>query len=480
MIFSRFSAVQYAIGGWVMYGAALLVSALRGPSQCPLITRWNVFDSAPATLLFVVALILFAVAGARAWQSESLPRSGVVLGLLVACAFVIVPFNTHDTSFYYSVGKGVATGVNVYDGNWTFTNDYNCPSASQVMTGVMYGPVAVLFMGAVAAIASNPVVFLLIWKLAMVVALGLCVYLSVKLWPGMSKRETLGFFLLQPLILWETVGSGHFDLWWVLLVLLAFVMARAGRWLWVLPILALGTWIKFLPILAVPWFVLWWWSELRRENWLHRLTTFGGGALVALGLTWFAWKPFWTGTHILTPIILQTKWAVSSVFAAIYYTLRPLADMVLGAQAHWWLTRVVQGGLLLLVVYMLWPFVRKAWDVLLRKTQPEPQWYLLGLTLMYVVYVMLWQKSFWPWYITWVLPLVYVVWKMTSAQAFKRVGIYLGAASLGFYMMWIFNHVFRQTDAASEWWFYIAVVSTVWVYPFVVLWRWRRSGYSLE
>jgi hypothetical protein len=477
MTFTHYCAVRYALIAWGLYIAALFVRFFTSPPACSVISRWNVFDGVPSALVFVASLVFFGFAGVRAWQGgvSSSPRWLLVLLL---CAFVVVPFNTHDMSYYYGIGRAVAEGVNVYDGSWVFHNVYSCSGTAQEMHGVMYGPLAVFGMGAVAAIAPSIGVFALWWKLLMVIAVLLCVRVISVLVPHVSRDQTLLFFIVQPLILWETVGSGHFDLWWVLPLLGAIYMAKCGTWVWVLPLVALGVWIKFLPILALPWFILWWWQELRRESWLRHVGMFALGAGIALCITYVAWQPFWTGSHVVMPIILQTKWAVSSVFAAVYYTLRPLADAMLQGEAHWWLTRAVQGSLALLIAYMLFAFVPQGLRVLTRRSEASPQWFVLGITLMYVVYVMLWQKSFWPWYISWVLPLICLAYYMSPSEALRKIGVYLSAAPLAFYALWILNHVLRGTDAASELWFYLTVVSVVWVYPFCVLWRFRKRGYS--
>ena len=71
----------------------------------------------------------------------------------------------------------------------------------------------------------------------------------------MERSTFLSFWLLQPLVLFEIIASGHFDLLWIIFFVGRHLFQGAKKLvLELLFLYKLRTWIKFLPLIFVPWF----------------------------------------------------------------------------------------------------------------------------------------------------------------------------------------------------------------------------------
>ena len=138
----------------------------------------------------------------------------------------------------------------------------------------------------------------------------------------------------------------------------------------------------------------------------------GIGLAIACLITILSWKRYWIGPSVFDAIILQSKWAIMSVFAVIYYSFKPLFVWLLADRAHWYLTRLAQGGLLLAILYLVYPIIKKCLAILFRKEKLESGEYVQMMLVFLAVYMMLWQKSFWPWYGAWLIPLSLIVYKI--------------------------------------------------------------------
>ena len=476
--------------GWLLAGGALAVRYVTSAEiGCSFASRFNIIESRAASVLFVGACVCFSISAYYAWAYVENPATAPskfikylpLLSLLGA--FIAIPFNTHDLSYYFSAGRAAHEGVNVYTEAWTMENYFICPSPKNTGAGIMYGPLSVfLFEGVYRLSADNLVVFIIIWKMLMVFATGLAAWLAARLakylHPTTDRRIFYLVWFAQPLLLWEWVANGHFDIVWLVLVLAAIIYALKQRWWLVLICLAIGTWIKFIPLLMAPWFALWWWQSLTRQTWRKSVLSAAVGIVASAVITYISWLGFWQGRATITPIILQTKWAVTSIFSVLYYSSKGLFVTMLGANAHWYLTRLVHAIVLVFAWYLLWPLVKRAWRVVIKKDVWELKDFLVAIFISMLVYLSVWQKSFWPWYISWLLPFGIILVGYHN-HFIKKMSRWLGIAPLYFYAIWLFNHHTRHTDAPSELWFYYVIVALVWVVPVALLVKWRRIGYAL-
>lgn len=440
-------------------------------------------------VLFTAIVACFVITGWQMWKRfkepglEKSKLSWWFMALPLLAVFVL-PLGSSDTSYYFSAGRAFSEGTNAYVAPWVVTKDFGFPVPVNTITGFSYGPIiALLFQGLYRLSGGSLLIFLLLWKVFLVLVLigsGLVVVRLVGSTENTSqgRATTLLFWVAQPMLLFEWVVNGHFDGLWLLTILGAIWAARVRKWWLVVPLLAIGTWIKFLPILVAPFFVLWWWQSLNGTTWKKYVVQMVVGVVGGLIITLLSWWPYWAGPSVFASIVVQSKWAVISVFACVYYTLKPLAELIFGGNAHWYLTRAAQGGLAIVLVYLLYPLIKKSCLVLVRRLRLEDGEYVQMIFIFLLLYLMVWQKSFLPWYGAWFLPLSLLVYTQYRRIEALRLGAWLSLSPFVYYVVWLANWFLRGTDGGNELWFYYVVVVTVMAYPLYLLFVWRREDYK--
>jgi hypothetical protein len=440
-------------------------------------------------ILITAILGCFVITGWHLWKrfkEPSLEKSNIswLFMIVPLLAVFVLPFGSSDTSYYFSVGRAFSEGTNAYVAPWVVTKDFGFPVSVNTITGFSYGPItALLFQGLYRLSGGNLLVFLLLWKVFLALVLigsGLVMVKLLRFTEDSPRASsiTLMFWIAQPMLLFEWVVNGHFDGLWLLTILGAIWAARAQKWWLVVPLLAVGTWIKFLPILVAPFFVLWWWQGLSQVTWKKYTLQMVVGLVVGLGITVLSWWPYWVGQSVFSSIVLHSKWAVISIFACVYYTLKPLAELIFGSNAHWYLTRAAQGGLGVVLVYLLYPLIKKGCLVLVRQLRLEEGEYIQMIFIFLLLYLMIWQKSFLPWYGAWFLPLSLLVYAQYRRAEVLRLGAWLSLSPFIYYVAWLANWFIRGADGGNELWFYYVMVLTVMAYPLYLLFVWRRKDYK--
>lgn len=442
-------------------------------------------------ILYITVFTLFLLAGQRLWKQRGelgnlspwLRRLLVTVG--VAAVF-IAPLGTNDFGYYVSAGRTLASGVSPYNANWVFQVDFSSPQVRNVIPGFSYGPlIATLFHGLYKVTGDNAGLFILLWKALMLAALIGCGLLTARL-IELVANKTLNrnvwnvFWLAQPLLVFEWVVNGHFDGLWLFFVLLALYGSVTKRWWLVLPALAVGTWIKFIPMLLSPFFVLWWWQEVSRESWKKLVGQMVLGLVAALLITWASWLPYWTGPNVFASLVVQSKWAVTSVFATLYYSLKPVFQSFLGDQAHWYLTRLVQGAIMIAFLYLLYPLIKKCLMVLFKRAQLSNVEFVQYMLVFLLVYLLVWQKSFWPWYATWFISLGLIVYEASRSAVVYKIIAWLATVAFVHHIFLLSDVLSKNPTAGSDLRFYYLVVGTVMCYPLYLLFKWRQKNYTLS
>lgn len=453
--------------------------------RAPLAGGWKILSF----LLIFIFISSLIISGYALWKKfQAGPEKSiwpVLAGFYVLLALITVPFGSSDTSYYFSAGKTMENGLNPFVDEWIFKRDFVGPVRTESAAGFSYGPImAVIFKGIYKISFDNPAIFVTIWKLFLVavfIGAGWVAHRLLQIQEAkISRLSFLAFWVSQPLLLFEVLVNGHFDVFWLLFVLLAILAATGRKWWLVIPLLVIGIWIKFIPVLVAPFFVVWWWQETNRATWLKQAGQAILGSLLGVVITMIFWSGLWQGFKVFNPIATQSKWAVNSVFAVIYYSLKPLFVWLLPDQAHWYLTRLVQGGLLLFMICLLWPYIKKILMILLKKYSMTPENYVKMIFFSLFVYLALWQKSFWPWYVVWLIPFGILAYERPCNVLLGRLLIWLSLTPLSFYPLWLLNWHLRGTDAVGELWFQQLFVVLVWAYPLYVLFKLRRNNFNLE
>ena len=108
-------------------------------------------------------------------------------------------------------------------------------------------------------------------------------------------------------------------------------------------------------------------KDMRNGHWQKKLFSTMAGLFIGAGITVLFWGPFWVGPVVFNPIIIQSKWAAQSVFAGIYYSLKPISNYMFASNSHYILTRFVHALLLITVCYFLYPYFIKVIRMVFKK-----------------------------------------------------------------------------------------------------------------
>ncbi len=440
-------------------------------------------------LLYVVIFSVFLLAGRWLWKNRNevgnfpawLKYSFLALGLV---AVFVVPFGANDLPYYFSAGETVSKNINLYVDNWTHHIDFADPVVNNPLIGFSYGPLMATGFAWLYWLSGGQVLwFIFLWKAIMLLTMIICGAVTIKLikiFSNNQEGESWVFWMAQPLLLFEWVVNGHFDGLWILFLLLGIYAAKKDKWWLVLPVLAIGIWIKYIPVLLVPFFLLWWWQKISLQNWKKLVFQMSVGAGLATLISFVSWKPFWVGPQVFSSVVVQSKWAVNSVFASMYYALQPLFQKIFGEGSHFYLTRATQGVLLLVLVYMLYPFVKKGILILVKRAQWQDGEYVQVMLIFLLVYLMIWQKSFWPWYGTWFISLGLIAHQVYRNATLLKIIAWMSAVPFIQHIILLTDAVSGDPKAGSTLWFYASVTLIVLGYPLYLLFRWRQKNYTSD
>ncbi len=494
-------AIIFGLSGW---GTLALSSISQYPKiamqSCYFGQGW-LFCSAPQTIFykFILIILLFIIISClvcsgfflwRAYKQAENPGSNkrvlAIVAGFVFLATLVVPFGSGDVVFYFWAGKSISNGeVNVFTHTWPRENHFVQPP-QKIIDVFPYGPIMAHLFGAVYDLSrDNVVTFIVLWKLIVILFFSLCgwlVYRFLDFSSGSAQAKSFWLlWFLQPAFLFDWVAHGHFDAIWLVFILLALILAKRKMWWLVLPCLVIGVWIKFIPIFFIPLFAVKWWQEVNLQSWKKMLGEQVFGIAISAVVTVLVWAKFWQGPAVFETIAKLSKWAVSSTFAMIYYSLAPLFKSVIGANFHWYLTRLVQFGLLGLILYLMYPFIKKAVMVILKKDALSESEFLTALFISMVVYIIFWQKAIWPWYMVWLLPLGTMAYIKSGNEYIKKITAWITLTPLFFYFVWMLNfQITGGGDATMNLWFYYFVVLSVFAYPAYNLLKLRRVRFNID
>lgn len=406
--------------------------------------------------------------------------------MFVFLSFLVVPFGSGDMTFYHASGRVIDEGVkNVFTEDWTRANNFVYPSIVHDNERFSYGPImAHVFHLVYRASGGGILAFIFLWRILSIFFFALCgwlVFRFIKLLKSDTKPEL--FYLLwftSPILLFEWVVSGHFDSLWLIFLFMCFIAAKKDKWWLVIPSLFIGVWIKFVPAFFVPWFALKLWQEMNKNNWKNMLGQLLGGTVLAALVTYLPWVKFWQGPVVFENITILSKWAISSVFAVTYYTLEPLFEILFSGNYHWYLTRFVHLALFLLIIYLLYPIIKKIILIIFKKAKWSEQEFISSILVSVLTYMIFWQKATWPWYVAWAIPIGLVLISKYGMKYVRSIIVWISVSPLVFYIVWLFNWLFVGTDATIKLWFFYYMVLSIYGYPIYLLFKWRRKNFSLE
>lgn len=488
-------AIGSGVLGWLVMVVWSFVSYKNSDSNCGLLSRFNVTDFSGGVFFYLFFLFSLGFSGFYAYKfliqtnEISAPENknwfAVMVGIFLLVAFLAPSLNTHDVSFYFSAGRAASQGINVFTQQWPIVNAYFCAPLTQESQGIMYGPITVKFFEILYnAAQGSALAFIMAWKFLMAVC-SVVVLLLVWTIAGFLSPKSINvwklslFWFCQPILIWQWVGNGQFDVLWLIFLLIAILYSIKKCWWMVIVSLIIGIWIKFIPLLMAPWFALWWWQDTNKLTWKKNIFQAVIGLGISVFITAVSWKPFWEGIATLQPVALQTKWAVGSIFSVLYFSLKPTFSFLFETRAHWILTRLIHLTVGVAALWLVYPVIKKGFYILIKQNIWQPINYISAIFVSMLIYLSVWQKSFWPWYIAWLLPLGLIIFLNNRLFILNKILVWISLSPLFFYAVWAINHATRNTDAPSELWFQWLIVCVIWVYPLIQLCRWRKSGFEL-
>jgi hypothetical protein len=344
------------------------------------------------------------------WRGTVRLRSIVVLVVLCHVAVLTLPLLFSRDVYSYAFYGRIA---GVYDANpyvqtpVEFGNDALWPFVGPkwVDTPAVYGPLFTTVSGGIARAFDTPAgqveTYRWLAAIASLATVAVVAWASRRLRPGRAAFAVTAFGL-NPVVLFHSVASGHNDLLVALAVAGSFALMLRGRELPAVAVLALGALVKATAVLPLVLVIVWCVAKQPPGRRARAVVTHLGLAL-AIGLA-FAVPYLQPDDPTLGMLQLagHEGWLSPSVL------MRKIFDF-LSFGTMGWLARVA------FAVILVVAFVQLARDVGRRAGSGE-QVEMLGAAIGWsLVLLMLLGPLLLPWYVTWALPLVWLLPKAPRA-----------------------------------------------------------------
>ena len=437
-----------ALAAFGLFAMAVVGAAPRSPYQ-PLLTpgdqphgpltaiaTWLRLDRIPGNpVLFVGGIVLvIAVLGFLALLRATF-RGQVGLGAVAALvigahALVLVLPLLFSRDVYSYAYYGRIEGV--YGGNPYVQTPLDYPSdplwkfvgSIWVSTRAVYGPAWSALSGGLSTwLRARPASQVDAYRMvALVASLATCVVIVWtvrRLWPQRTAFA-LAAFGANPVVVFHSVASGHNDLLLALSIAGAFALVVSRREMPAVALLTLGALIKATAGLPLVLLLVWCIARRpREERWRVALTHVGLAAAITavFAAPFFQWRDPTLG---ILELAGHSGWLSPSAVGS--HLVDILTFHTLG-----WVVRIVAGAVLVL---WIWRLSAAVWrrttgtDVadapVMSSREQAATWGWALMLLMLLGPVLL------PWYVTWALPLAWVLPK-TARTTLLAVSSILGA-----------------------------------------------------
>lgn len=328
--------------------------------------------------------------GPRADHVASRKMLVLIWGAGVVFRLTLLPLNptlSEDLNRYRWHGKLQAAGGNPYveipaDPRWEHLRDRTWAHVNRKDLPSVYGPLLEIayagYYQLVSAIEPDEIRQVWLFKLpfaALELAVGAAV-LQLLTAAG-APQAWLLIYLWSPLMVVEFWAQGHNDPLAVLFVVLALAAAARERWTWAFASLTLAALAKFWPAVLFPFFLL----QRREKRWIVHWKPALVAVPLALAVSW----PYWDGIANVSELLrgFVGGWRNNdSLYGLIYQSSGE--DFERGTTL---VTRLLLAALAALWALQL-PLVKAAkWAVVL---------------------ILLFSANCFPWYLSWLVPLLAV------------------------------------------------------------------------
>jgi alpha-1,6-mannosyltransferase len=354
-------------------------------------------------LVTVAAVAIFLLLLREGWRGHVTARSVIILAVAANLIVLLLPLlfsrDVYSYAFYgriagvYHANPYVHTPVEfATDRLWSFVGP------KWVDTPAVYGPLWTQASGLLADRVDSVAGMVQAYRaLAVTASLGTIALIAGsvrKVWPSRTAFAVVAFGL-NPVVVFHSVASGHNDLLVALAVAGAFALLIRGRQLPAIVVLTLGVLVKATALVPLLIVVVWCIARAPRERrWRTALTHVGTVALLGIGFS----APF---LQVHDPTLGMLELAGHEGWLAPSPTIRKLVGAISFGTLGW-TVRVAFAILLILAVGGLARDVaRRARDRSPRELGAAMGWSLVLLMLLGPVLL--------PWYVTWALPLAWLL-----------------------------------------------------------------------
>lgn len=436
------------------------------------------FDRLAGTWLVVtgVVIVVFCVATfllllREAWLGRVSVRTVMILAVIYQVVVLLLPLLFSRDVYSYAFYGRIAS---VYHQNpyvrtpVEFSNDALWPLVGPkwVDTPAVYGPMWTSISAIVARLARSPAGMVESFRVIAVagaLATTAVIYDTTRrVWPS---RAAFGIaaFALNPVVVFHSIASGHNDVLVGLSVAAAFAFLVRGRELPAVAALALGTLVKATAAIPLVLVLVWCVARAARERRVRTALTHVGLA-AAIGL---AFALPYLNTH--DPTLGMVELVGHEGWLAPSPTVRRLVDTISFGTLGW-VARVAFAAILLIAVVGL------GRDVARRATERTPR--DIGAAMGWsLVLIMLLGPVLLPWYVTWALPLAWLL-PRAPRDALLAAGVGLALAQ------WSTEALrFPGTFGVNFWfgrWIVVPVMIVLLIWTLVDLRRRLRLGLPLE
>jgi len=366
-------------------------------------------------------------------NADKLTKRQLILIAIVSSfgAFLTVPFGSTDVFYYLGAARGeITSNINPYLGGFVKINPFH----ATLFFGsgpIMYPPLW-LTINKVLWTISAPFGLLgqaYSYKLIFLI----CHFLTSWLIYKSTKRfDDFILYFFNPLLLFEFVTNAHYDALMLLFIALGIYLILKDKVILGLTSISSAILTKYTAVLFLPFLVMY----LTIEAWKHKKlisqisNTLVAGVVSVMLLTISAY-PYWTktGVTMLKGITAQSDWFVNSFFATLYvpliwfYKVTTAQNIPSVSAKYLWILLIVIGVTIL--VKRLIPLITRISLTTLFEL----------LTMVVIVFLIFFQRSFWPWYASWAfLPAVFLA---KNNKIFKLALIFT-FSSLAFYIPFVF------------------------------------------
>lgn len=376
-----------AVGLDVVHGSALVTASVT------------------AVLASVVAFVFVL---REAWRGRISLRASVILAIGAHIMVATLPLLISRDVYSY-IAYGAIAGIHHANPYLQTPIDFPADAVVSLVgprwlsTPAVYGPLFTGFASAVVRLVGSVWAQVQVFRMTALIAslgsLALIVTTVRRVRPSRAAFAVAAFGM-NPVVLFQSVGSGHNDLLVALAVAGAFALLLARRQMLSVAALTLGTLVKATAGLPLLLLLVWCVARAPAGRRIRTLITHGG---LAVGIAAVFAAPFFNlhdPTLGLSELAGHEGWLAPSRFFRRF--LDAISGDTLGVVA-----RVVFALLLLTaavaLVRVVWSSARRTDDDLIAREELGAAWGWSLVLLMLLGPILL------PWYVVWALPLVWLL-----------------------------------------------------------------------